>query len=223
MPILLDRLIVRYDFIPEGVKKLRILSGLPFLFLFFFSHLSQAQTSSTRDQLINITNGAFEGLDGEFPNGWILPSGNEGKWEFSGKTGRSISVSGQGNESSYWRSEQNPFSSDTFYRLRFSVFADGTGTVIAGSHLANIDLPASIDWQNKEFIFKTPQQVRNAFLRFGHWRFEGKVQFDDVSLVKVTPVHRHLNGLELGKGELIHDGKYTFYSDFTDTDGNSSR
>ena len=223
MPILLDRLIVRYDFIPEGVKKLRILSGLPFLFLFFFSHLSQAQTSSTRDQLINITNGAFEGLDGEFPNGWILPSGNEGKWEFTGKTGRSISVSGQGNDSSYWRSEQNPFSSDTFYRLRFSVFADGTGTVIAGSHLANIDLPASIDWQNKEFIFKTPQQVRNAFLRFGHWRFEGKVQFDDVSLVKVTPVHRHLNGLELGKGELIHDGKYTFYSDFTDTDGNSSR
>jgi len=202
---------------------LRILSGFLLLILLFYSYPSSAQTPSTNDQLAIITNGAFEGLDGDFPVGWNLPSANQGKWEFTGKTGRSISVSGEGSTSSYWRSESNPFVPDAIYRLRFSVLADGFGTIIAGSHLANIDLLPSTNWQNKEFIFKTPRQVRNAFLRFGQWQFKGKVQFDDVSLVRIIPVHRHRNNLELGKGELIHDGEYIFYSDFTDTDGNVSR
>ena len=186
--------------------------------------LAQAVLPPNQQSLI--TNGGFEGQEGNSPTGWILSSKTEGKWEFSGKTGRSISVSGEGQTSSYWKSENNPFAPNTTYRLSFSVQTNGVGTAIAGSHLANIDLidlQADTSWQSRDFIFTTPQHVTDAFLRFGQWQFDGKVYFDNISLVKVTPVHRHRNNLELGKGELIHDGEYVFYSDFTEIDGNVSR
>jgi len=175
-----------------------------------------------------IENGSFE-FGTESPQGWGLSNEAFGKWELFGKTGeRCISIRGDGKpgDLSFWRSSTSSILPHQVYRLNFSVKgsaeADG-GTAVVGSNLITRDLVVGTDWQRHELIFTTPINTLGAFLRFGQYETKGKIFFDDVGLIDITPIPRTRHDLDLGEGELIHGGIYTFRPDYTSMTSNTSR
>ena len=175
-----------------------------------------------------IENGSFE-LGTESPQGWELSNGALGKWELLGKTGeRYISIRGNGKpgDLSFWRSSTSLILPNRVYHLSFSMKGaagvDG-GTAVVGSNLVTRDLVVGTGWERHELIFTTPINTLGVFLRFGQYETKGKIFFDDVSIVDITPIHRTRHDLDLGEGELIHSGIYTFQSDYTSMTSNTSR
>ena len=180
----------------------------------------------TQDPLIE--NGSFE-LGTESPQGWEFSGGAFGKWELFGKTGeRCISIRGNGKpgDLSFWRSSTSLILPNRIYHLSFSMKGSvGTngGTAVAGSNLVTRDFVVGVGWERHELIFTTPVNTLGVFLRFGQYETAGKIFFDDISIVEVTPIHRTRYDLDLGEGELVHSGVYTFQSDYTSVASNASR
>ena len=175
--------------------------------------------------LRELPNPSFE-EGNNLPHGWRLSEG-EGRWEEEGHTGsRSISVTGTGEDSNYWFATQFKLKPQTLYRVSFfckrSPGSTG-GSAITGSNVVNRDFKPSTSWERFSFVFQTPIDTTFAFLRFGQWHVRGKIWFDDISLTAVKPIHRMMKGLELGHGERILDGEYTFAPNFGYDGSNYSR
>jgi hypothetical protein len=109
----------------------------------------------------------------------------------------------------------------TFY-TKVSPGSSG-GTIVSGPSFANRDYGAGVDWEKKAFIFKSPKAVKDAYLRFGQWQKRGKVWFDDISLVKVMPIHAKHDSMALGANEMIKDGVYVFQTHLNAEYSNYSR
>ncbi len=192
-------------------------------------------------QMATVPNNSFEeGI--ESPDNWSL-SGGDGAWENTAHTGeRSVSVTGDGSNSNHWRCNVAMFEPEEVYKVTFyTKVSPGSsgGTIVSGPSFANRDYGAGVDWEKKAFIFKSPKAVKDAYLRFGQWQKTGKVWFDDISLVKVMPIHcRHLaspnpdfptqnlakhDGMTLGANEMIKDGVYVFQTHLNAEYSNYSR
>jgi hypothetical protein len=162
------------------------------------------------------------------PDGWSLSSGT-GKWENEGYEGiHSISVTGTGanEDSNYWKSDNYKLLPKQAYRVSFMTRVDqgaGGGSIVTGSNIANRDYSAGTQWEKRSFIFTTPNDTTNAFLRFGQWQKNGKVWFDNIEANPVVPIYKSANAVGLGTGERIDKGVYSFRPNFDGDNANSAR
>lgn len=163
-------------------------------------------------QLPVVPNPGFEeGVRG-VPTGWRLSEG-VGAWEEGGHDGqRCISVTGTGEDSNFWQSDDLQFAPAETYRVSMWMrAAPGTsgGCIMTGPSFANRDYQAGEEWGRQAFVFRTPNSAGGSYLRFGQWMVRGKVFFDDVRLAAVQPLNRRTQGIELGDGETIDHGRYS--------------
>jgi len=158
------------------------------------------------------------------PAGWQLQG--KGSWQTSGHTGkRSVSVTGTGRDSSYWRTTNYRLEPNTLCRVSFWMKAERAtgGCVISGPSFCNRDFRAQTGWQRRSFVFITPAEVGDAYLRFGQWHLATKVAFDDIELKPTEAVHEQFGGITLGEGEEIGGSRYTFSAPLGAQGANHSR
>lgn len=159
------------------------------------------------------------------PEGWTL-QGGRGQWDPAVGGRRSISVTGDGNDMSYWAHKAPGLQPNHVYAIRFrSKALPGTSqfTIISGLDVCNRDFATSETWSDYSFVFTTPSDVSSAFLRLGQWHMTGTVAFSQVELLPVTPVHRSAGGVVLGEGETLRSGRYEFRAPLSAYGSNSSR
>ncbi|NOZ21098.1 MAG: DUF4091 domain-containing protein [Planctomycetes bacterium] len=180
-------------------------------------------SSVTLADSVCLPNGSFEAGKGK-PDGWSL-HGGQGKWEAGGRSGgKCISVTGTGQDDSYWRCDTMPLQPDKTYRVRFFTKTDAKGgCIITCSSFVNRDFRAGEEWEEKSFIFKTPSAIKDGFIRFGQWHKRGTVWFDDISFAEVAPIHLTRYGVTLGVGESINKGTYKFTAQMAKESSNYSR
>ncbi len=157
-----------------------------------------------------VPNASFE--DGQnAPTGWKL-EGGRGAWADQGRTGkRTVSVTGGGRDSSYWRCTDLKLEPRTVYRFTgYLKTSPGTGggCLITGPSSNNRDYSPTETWSRRGFVFVTPDNTDGVFLRVGQWQVPGTVFYDDVRLRPVVPIHAAVGGVTLGQGERITDGRY---------------
>ncbi|NLH99654.1 MAG: DUF4091 domain-containing protein [Chthonomonadales bacterium] len=161
----------------------------------------------------------------ETPIGWTLRDG-AGAWEAPAGGRRTISVSGTGDDQSYWARAIPQLKPGRAYTIRFRAKADPGSTpytLISGLDVCNRDFAVSSTWLNYSFAFQTPSNLEGAFLRLGQWHLRGRIVFSDVALYEVTPVYRTVQGITLGTGEAVRDGAYTFTAPLFQFGSNHSR
>ncbi len=145
------------------------------------------------------------------PDGWKL-EGGRGGWAQNAHTGRrSVSVTGNGRDSSYWRCTDLKLAPRTVYRISTHLkTSPGTagGCLIVGPSSNNRDYQTSENWVQRGFVFVTPDRTDDVFLRVGQWQVPGTVFYDDVRLYPVMPLYANAAGVVLGEGERIAGGRY---------------
>ncbi len=173
-----------------------------------------------------LPNGSFEEGAGDRPAHWQL-SGGEGAWESEGHTGRRcVSVTGDGKNSTFWRSDTFPGLPNRTYRITYyAKTSPGTvgGCLTSGTSFINRDFQAGETWTKRSFCFVTPANVTEAYVRLGQWTKKGKVFFDDVSITPVEPVHARRGGLVLGSGESIVNNRYSYHQNWGGEGSNYAR
>lgn len=162
---------------------------------------------SAQPQVISLPNSSFE--QGETtPEGWSLSSG-QGEWlkgdDADGE--RAIAVTGNGDDSNYWRSASFPFAPSATYQIAFRArnLDAAEGTPVTGPVFCNRDLGRiAAEWTEYRSIFVTPAAVDtgNAWVRFGQWHADGAIAFDQVELTQAQPLYVKEEGIVLGEGEL---------------------
>ncbi|MBM4035666.1 MAG: hypothetical protein FJ291_28335, partial [Planctomycetes bacterium] len=195
-------------------------------------------------------NPSFEQGDVE-PLGWRLEG--KGAWEKAGRSGeRSVSVTGDGKDSGFWRTTALAFDPGALYRVAFWTKGEAAtgGCGVSGPSFANRDFSAQPGWQRHAFAFVAPNDTEGAYLRFGHWQVKGKVLFDDIELKPTQAVHERFGpgggaagvgavvvhvggavapiagqpaGIVLGEGEEIVGNRYTFAAPLAGEGANHSR
>lgn len=153
------------------------------------------------------------------PANWRLEGG--GRW---GER-QWLEVTGNGDDSSFWRCDGYSFQPGRTYRFETRLRrVSGTGMAITGPNFANRDHTGlSSDWQSVGHAFRVPDQCEGGFLRLGQWHATGSIQFDQVRVNPVVPVHRARGDVVLGEGETIRDGQYTFAGSFDHEGSNYHR
>lgn len=194
--------IMRYCLFLSGVARLGVLVALSLIV-----DPTRAEDGRAADGMVR--NPDFtEGTAG--PAGWRL-SGGQGKWVDR----QILEVTGTGNDSNLWRSEEIALKPGTLYRFGVRARGRGAGSFIAGPSVANRDYSGlSGDWAWYGHVFRVPDNVSKDYLRVGQWQAKGTVQFDAVGLKRAIPVCRPVGKLLLGEGESIQNGRYSFQGSF---------
>ncbi len=167
------------------------------------------------------SNGTFEkGTDN--PAGWKMVGGN-GSWG-NGRQSKGINVTGTGQDNPYWAADAKGIEAGKAYRLSFWARTTGSGgNMISGLDHINRDYQAGSQWARYAYIFTPKKDPRGCIIRLGQWQRNDTTFFDDVSLTEVTPIHDRKGSVELGEGESIRNGIYTFNPDFEYEGSNVSR
>ncbi len=165
-----------------------------------------------------LPNAGFED-GGQGPAGWRLAEGG-GEGGRAAHTGvRGIPGEGAGEDQSSWRTEAIPMAPGGLYRLQFYGRRErgATGTAVSGTGRVNRDITLGDDWERQQFVFAAPMDVASDFVRLGQWHVQGRLSFDDVSMLEVRAVHARASeggDLALGEGESIRRGVYRFEPEF---------
>ncbi len=124
-------------------------------------------------------------------------------------------VAGKGEETAYWRNTRWKLEPNHTYGFRVRLQGAGSGgCAIVGANTVNRDFVPTREWQTVEYVFRTPTDTRETFVRVGHWQWRGEILFDQPQLFPVEIVHARYDTLNLGEGETVRDGKYRFISLF---------
>ena len=171
----------------------------------------------------SVPNADFDKADSaktDAPADWNL-TGGEGRW----LDREVLEVTGHGDDSNYWRSSEHKLTSGKLYHFQMLARRMGHGgSAIAGPTFANRDYgQIGPDWEWVGHVFRVPENGAGGFLRLGHWKATGKLQFDAVKVTPTLPVHRSVGNLTLGDGESIRDGRYTFHGTFAHKGSNYHR
>ncbi|MEK6794346.1 MAG: glycoside hydrolase domain-containing protein, partial [Spirochaetota bacterium] len=174
-------------------------------------------------QSITIPNNSFEtGTDA--PSNWSLSGA--GEWEREGASGdRSIKVTGNGDDSSYWKCDSFSLKPSRIYRVTFQARSQNAagGCAISGPSTLNRDYTFDSFWRTYGYAFKLPDNAADSYLRFGQWHVKGSVLFDDVNVFEVEPLQRTVNGMELGLTEYIRGNTYKFAPVYSGEGANYAR
>ena len=151
--------------------------------------------------------------------GWLVLEG-PGRWVDR----QVLEVTGSGEDSSFWHCGSYRFQPGHTYRFQTRVRrGSGSGTAITGPNFANRDQAGlTSQWQWVGHVFRVPA-LDGAFLRLGQWHATGAIQFDQVRRVAGRPRASSGWGPELGEGELVRDGQYTFVGTFDHEGSNDHR
>ena len=188
-----------------------------------------AAVAATHAQPVIVPNPGFEeGAPGRVaPAGWVLAG--QGEWlAEGGASQRAIAATGNGDDTSYWRSEPLPLEPDGVYQVSFSArsVAGAGGTPITGPVFCNVDLGGiPEEWALYSSIFAAPHEVTDevAWLRFGQWHRDGTVAFDNIQVTRVQPLYGRVGDLELGEGEEVAGNEYVFRAPIHTSSRNHSR
>jgi hypothetical protein len=175
-------------------------------------------TAAAAAEALDVPNAQFD-QGQQTPAGWTLVE--SGRWV----DGDILEVTGSGDDSSYWRSDELRFAPGRLYRFRTRARrSSGSGTAITGPAFANRDQTDLSDaWQWIGHVFRVPDQAGAAALRLGQWHATGVIQFDAVDVSPVHAVHRQFGDVVLGDGEMIRAGTYTFLGSFAHEGSNYHR
>lgn len=178
-------------------------------------------------QPVDVPNPGFEVGSSVGPAAWSLQG--DGEWLPAGRgDSRVITVSGNGDDTSYWRSAPLPFAPDGVYKVSFlarSVSGEG-GTPITGPVFSNVDLGSIAgEWTPYSAIFAAPRKIleEEAWLRFGQWHTDGTIAFDNVEVTQVHPLYARVGDVELGEGESLSGNAYSFRAPIHTASRNHSR
>ena len=172
-----------------------------------------------------LPNGSFEkGLDG--PEGWTL-SDMPADWNLKGLGDSGcVSVTGDGKTSNYWMTDQVKFEPGQTCEVSCWLRTEpgtGGGSLITGPNFANYDFRSTEEWTQRKFVFRTPDETTDPYVRFGQWHFAGTVLYDDVAIRPAQPINRVFDNIELGEGEGVDGDRYTFNSKMGGYNANYSR
>ena len=170
------------------------------------------------DTIAPVPNADFTEGD-QLPTAWKLAEG-QGRWVDR----QILEVTGDGTDSGHWRCDYR-FAPGALYRFEARGRGRPTnGSAILGPVFANRDYRTPTgDWNWVGHVFRVPDDVSDSFLRLGHWRAVGSIQYDAVRLRQVKPVHVQMGQIELGDGEQIQDGRYRFSGVFSHEGSNYHR
>ena len=141
------------------------------------------------------------------PTGWTL-SGGKGQWVDR----HILEVTGRGQDDNQWRCKY-PFVPGRLYRFEIRDRPARPGQrlrPIMGPTLPTTSSRRRPIGDGSAMCFGMPDNGANEPIHLGQWRIEGSIQYDAVRLIPVVPVHRDVGRLQLGDGESIRDGHYTF-------------
>lgn len=169
-------------------------------------------------------------------SGFTVENTRVAGWKLSGGSGRGdsekgndfVSVSGSGEDSSFWQSDALDFQPNATYRLQFrarNMSASG-GTPVTGPVFANRDLGGlGGDWRTFTTNFQTPRELTpdNNWLRFGQWHVKGAIAFDDIKLATAQPVYARSGAIQLGDGETAKGNEYSCRAPLGGEANNTSR
>lgn len=127
-----------------------------------------------------------------------------------------------------WTSPAVELGSDRRYAFVFSAKGPATGSMTSGPACANVDLGApGADWTAYTNIFRSSSRSTPTYrekLHLGEWKMGGKVVFDNVEVIPVTPRWRRFGGgVELGPGESVDGNEYGFCSSYGSVARNDAR
>ena len=164
---------------------------------------------------VAIPNASFEQGDAA-PASWTMV-GTGMTWE-KGKAAageRFVTLTGNGDDNTYWQSPTVPLLPGGLYRVSFmarAITAAG-GTAVTGPVFCNRDIGCPpLDWTrySAAFVCRDDLTPEQSWLRFGQWHVGGTLAFDAISLATVQAVHTRRGDLELGDGEAIAGNEYEF-------------
>jgi hypothetical protein len=164
---------------------------------------------------------------------WMMVASPQGEWVASGSgetrtqtvavldervkpvTHTALVVVGAGEPSTYWRNTQWELQPNRTYAFRVRLKGEGRGgCAIVGANVVNRDYIPSREWQTVGYVFRTPSDTREAFIRVGHWQWRGEVMFAQPEFTPVEVVHARYGDLMLGAGEHMRGNRYRFVSQF---------
>lgn len=118
---------------------------------------------------------------------------------------------GAGTETHFWRNTRWQLEPNRTYAFRVRVKGEGSGgCAIVGANTVNRDFIPHSDWHSVQYVFRTPADTRETFIRVGHWHWRGEILFDQPQLLPVEIVHAKDGTITLGDGETIRKGRYRF-------------
>ncbi len=177
--------------------------------------------NGARAQTVEVPNADFaQGEAG--PAGWTL-SGGAGAWEDG-----CLTATGQGDDSSYWRSGPLALEPMQTYQLQFRArrVVGSEGAPTSGPIFCNRDLRGlNEEWSERTSYFSTLSEMspEHSWLRFGQWHVKGTVAYDDICLARADAVYRQVNGIPLGDGERVSGNLYEFRAPLAGTSSNHAR
>ncbi|MGL4594540.1 MAG: glycoside hydrolase domain-containing protein [Thermoguttaceae bacterium] len=121
------------------------------------------------------------------------------KWELSGGTGTKIDggilqLTGTGTDSNSWFSPPFPIQPSECYR--FSMEARKVGDETAGTGTAPCGIEGfsrdfadiTSEWKSYTFVFKSPENKKEARLRVGQWMSKSTFQFRNIKFHRIVPI-----------------------------------
>ena len=198
-------------------------------FLLWVLSVQLAMSAPLWSQPLPLSNASFE-IGENTPIDWHLSTPENGRWlgPTEGFSQRAVTAIGDGTNTSYWHSDPIQFSPNQTYAMTFYSRSLGSerGSAISGPRFCNRDLgQIPKEWKRYRSIFTAPSQSNSAqsFLRFGQWKIQGEIAFDEVHIAPVQAVYSRHKDIVLGDGESIDEGHYTFRTPFHGPSGNHSR
>lgn len=169
-----------------------------------------------------VVNPSFENGTSQ-PSPWV--AAGPGLWENFGRSGgHCVSVAGQPDSIRTW-SAPLTLETNQAYWVRFWCSASNSlrGFVYGGIDVASRDFTRpSQRWTDYAYIAWIPNAAAPRF-QLSSWDGGGPIYFDDAEVLPLKVVHRRAGDYEIGAGESIHGGRYTFATQFGSFGGNYCR
>ena len=187
--------------------------------------MSMAPTVAPENATANLApNPSFE-TGTNSPAAWAVSSGT-GNWGGFGRTGsHSVSLTSDGTTLNRWFTYGCPVEAGKLYSVRFwtSCSNSFSGGCIGGFNTVYSDFPLpGSAWTNYSMVAWIPS-VAGLYFNLAQVSVNGTINFDDVEVYPVVPVHKLVAGRTLGGGEKLETGRYTFQSGYGGYGGSYAR
>lgn len=107
-----------------------------------------------------------------------------------------------------------------FYRTDVS---SAEGFVTSGYNLLNVGFEPEKQWQEVNYVFKTPLTLETSGVKVGKWNLPYSVFVKNICCKEVNPVFNDDLKIVLSSGEIIDKGNYYFFMTNTDQCVNGSK